>query len=50
MTRMRTSIVAWMMSSVILTSGALLAALAQKFNDRPRDRCTVTFSIDPRFG
>jgi hypothetical protein len=50
MTRMRMSIVAWMASSVVLTSGALLAVFAQNFNDRPRDRRTVTFSIDPRFG
>jgi hypothetical protein len=48
MTGMRISVIAWLVSSAILTSGALLAALAENFNERPRDRCTVTFPIDPR--
>jgi hypothetical protein len=26
----------------------MLAALAQDLNERPRDRCTTTFSIEPR--
>ena len=42
--RMRISIMAWLMSSAILTSGALLAALARDF-ERPRDRTTMTFPI-----
>jgi hypothetical protein len=47
---MRISIFAWMVSSAILTSGALLAALAHNSNERPPDRCTVFSSIGPRLG
>jgi hypothetical protein len=45
---MRISIIAWLASSAILTGGAMLAALAQDLSERPRDRCTTTFSIEPR--
>jgi hypothetical protein len=45
---MRISMIAWLASTAILTSGAMLAALAQGFNQGPRDRCTASFPIEPR--
>jgi len=44
---MRISIIAWLLSFAILTSGALLAALAQNFNGFQQDRCVASYSIDP---
>lgn len=45
---MRPSIIAWLMSCAILTGGSVLGALAHDLTARPRDRCTMTFPIEPR--
>ena len=44
---MRISSIAWLMSGAILTGGAVLTALAQDLATRPRDRCSMTFPIEP---
>jgi hypothetical protein len=43
---MRISIIAWLTSFMVMSSGALLAALARDSTERPRDRCTMTFPIE----
>jgi hypothetical protein len=45
---MRISMIAWLASTAILTSGAMLAALAQNFKEHPRDRSGSSFVFDPR--
>ena len=44
---MRISIIAWLLSSVILTCGALLAALATDNNEHRWDRRSATFVTGP---
>ena len=44
---MRTSSIVGLMSGAILTGGAVLTAVAQDLSARPRDRCSMTFPIEP---
>ena len=45
---MRMPLITWPVSAVILIVGALLAALARDSNERPRNRCNASCSIDTR--
>ncbi len=45
---MRVPITIGAVASLMVIGTALLAAFAGDFKERPRDRCTASFSIEPR--